>query len=75
MLRRVSLVLAIAFSAAGASAQEERLAKPVAPEATRAPVRGDVNTTAFDGNTLRMTIANPPFLPGRESRIVLTRVE
>ena len=32
-------------------------------------------TTEFDGNTLRMTIANPPFLPGRESRIVLTRVE
>ena len=177
MLRRVSLVLAIAFSAAGASAQEKRLAKPIAPEATRAPVRADVRgvwkvtevasrapgaewevrttpylsqyiftgkhysymyvpgagprkriagdpnrptdaekveaynsfvaasgtyelsgqiltlaalvhknpnemdgkpltyRTEFDGNTLRMTIANPPFLPGRESRTVLTRVE
>lgn len=29
----------------------------------------------LDGNTLRMVIANPPFLPGRESRTVLTRVE
>lgn len=28
-----------------------------------------------DGNTLRMVIANPPFLPGREWRTVLTRVE
>jgi hypothetical protein len=32
-------------------------------------------TAEVDGNTLRMTIANPPFLPGRESRTVLTRVE
>lgn len=32
-------------------------------------------TAELDGNTLRMTIANPPFLPGRESRTVLTRVE
>jgi hypothetical protein len=32
-------------------------------------------TVDFDGNTLRMVIANPPFLPGRESRTVLTRVE
>jgi hypothetical protein len=29
----------------------------------------------FGGNTLRMVIVNPPFLPGRESRTVLTRVE
>ena len=29
----------------------------------------------FDGNTLRMVIANPPFLPGRERRIVLSRIE
>jgi hypothetical protein len=27
------------------------------------------------GKTLRMVIANPPFLPGRQSRTVLTRVE
>jgi hypothetical protein len=32
-------------------------------------------TTELDGGTLRMTIANPPFLPGRERRTVLTRVE
>ena len=32
-------------------------------------------TVAFDGNTLRMVIANPPFSPGRERRIVLTRIE
>jgi hypothetical protein len=29
----------------------------------------------LDGNTLRMVIANPPFLPGREWRTVLTKVE
>ena len=29
----------------------------------------------IDGNTLRMTITNPPFSPGRERRTVLTRVE
>lgn len=177
MSRRVSLVLAIALSAAGAAAQEKRPAKPVAPDATRAPVRTDVRgvwkitelasrapgaewevrttpylsqyiftekhysymyvpgagprkaiagdpnrpsdtekveaynsfvaasgtyelsgriltlvalvhknpnemdgkpltyTAELDGNTLRMTIANPPFLPGREWRTVLTRVE
>ena len=27
------------------------------------------------GNTLRMVISDPPFLPGRESRTVLTRIE
>jgi hypothetical protein len=32
-------------------------------------------TVDLDGNTLRMVIANPPFLPGREWRTVLTRVE
>lgn len=32
-------------------------------------------TLDLDGNTLRMIIANPPFLPGREWRTVLTRVE
>jgi hypothetical protein len=32
-------------------------------------------TVELDGNTLRMTIANPPFMPGREWRTVLTRVE
>ena len=32
-------------------------------------------TVDFDGDTLRMVIANPPFLPGRERRIVLTRIE
>ena len=42
MLRCVSLVLAIAFSVAGGSAQEKRPAKPVATEATKAPVRADV---------------------------------
>ena len=177
MLRRVSLVFAFACFTAGASAQDNRPAKPVAPEATRAPggadlrgvwkitelafrapgaewevrttpylsqyiftgryysymyvpgpgprktIGGDPNrptdaekveaynsfvaasgtyelsgriltmialvhknpnemdgrpltyTAELNGNTLRMTIANPPFLPGRESRIVLTRVE
>ena len=29
----------------------------------------------LDGDTLRMTIANPPFLPGLEWRTVLTRIE
>jgi hypothetical protein len=29
----------------------------------------------INGTTLRMTITNPPFLPGREWRTVLTRVE
>lgn len=176
MLRCVSLVLAIAFSVAGGSAQKKGPAKPVAT-ATKAPVRADVRgvwkvaelasrapggewevrappylsqyiftgthysymyvpgagprkpiagdpnrptdaekveaynsfvaasgtyelsgqiltlvalvhknpnemdgkpltyTTELDGSTLRMTIANPPFLPGREWRTVLTRVE
>lgn len=32
-------------------------------------------TVDFDGNRLRMTIVNPPFLPGREWRTVLTRIE
>lgn len=32
-------------------------------------------TVDVDGNTLRMVIDNPPFLPGREWRTVLTRVE
>ncbi len=32
-------------------------------------------TVEYDGNTLQMVIANPPFLPGREWRTVLTRVE
>ena len=32
-------------------------------------------TVEMDGNTLRMTIANPPFAPGRERRTVLARVE
>jgi len=32
-------------------------------------------TFEIDGNTLRMTIVNPPFSPGRERRTVLTRVE
>lgn len=30
----------------------------------------------FDGsNTMRMVVSNPPFLPGRDSRTVLTRIE
>lgn len=29
----------------------------------------------IDGNTLRMTIVNPPFSPGHERRTTLTRVE
>jgi hypothetical protein len=29
----------------------------------------------LDADTLRMTIVNPPFAPGRERRVVLTRVE
>jgi Lipocalin-like domain len=32
-------------------------------------------TVDLDGNTLQMVIANPPFMPGREWRTVLTRVE
>jgi hypothetical protein len=32
-------------------------------------------TVEFDGNALRMVIADPPFLPGREWRVVLTRIE
>jgi hypothetical protein len=32
-------------------------------------------TVDLDGKTLRMTIINPPFLPGREWRTVLTKVE
>jgi hypothetical protein len=32
-------------------------------------------TIELDGDTLRMTIANPPFAPGRERRLLLTRVE
>jgi hypothetical protein len=32
-------------------------------------------TAELDGNLLRLTIANPPFLPGREWRTVLMRVE
>jgi len=32
-------------------------------------------TVELGGNTLRMTIVNPPFSPGRERRTVLTRVE
>ena len=32
-------------------------------------------TVEVDGDTLRMVIANPPFMPGREWRTVLTRVK
>lgn len=32
-------------------------------------------TVEVDGDTLRMTISNPPFSPGRERRTVLKRVE
>jgi hypothetical protein len=32
-------------------------------------------TIAVDGDTMRMAIVSPPFLPGRELRMVLTRVE
>ena len=32
-------------------------------------------TIEIDGNILQMTIANPPFSPGRERRAMLTRVE
>lgn len=32
-------------------------------------------TVELDGNTLRMVINDPPFLPGREWRTVLTKVE
>jgi len=32
-------------------------------------------TVELDGAALRMVIANPPFLPGREWRTVLTRIE
>jgi hypothetical protein len=177
MLRCVSLMLAILFHAGGASAQENRPAKPVAAEGARASVRADVRgvwkvtevasrapgaewevrstphlsqfiftdshysymyvpgagprkrfsgdpnrptdaekveaynslvaatgtyslsghaltmnalvhknpnemagtlltyTVTVDGSTIRMVTANPPFLPGNEWRMVLTRVE
>ena len=42
MLRCVSLVLAIAFTIAGGSAQEKRFAKPVAADSTQALLRADV---------------------------------
>jgi hypothetical protein len=32
-------------------------------------------TVKMEGDTLRMTIANPPFAPGRERRTTLARVE
>ena len=32
-------------------------------------------TVDLDGNTLRMVITNPPFLAGRERRMVLSRIE
>jgi len=32
-------------------------------------------TIEIEGNTLQMTIVNPPFSPGRERRSILTRVE
>lgn len=32
-------------------------------------------TIAFDGDTVRLVIVNPPFLPGSEWRMVLLRVE
>lgn len=32
-------------------------------------------TVEFDGDTLRMVILDPPFLPGREWRTVLRRIE
>jgi hypothetical protein len=175
MARCMSLVLALAFAAAGASAQESRPPKPAVPDVTPAPARADLRgvwrvtelasrapgeewevrprpylsqyiftekhysymyvpgprksiagdpnrptdaekveaynsfvgasgayqlsgriltmvalvhknpnemdgrpltyTAELDGGTLRMTIANPPFLPGREWRIVLAKVE
>lgn len=177
MLRRVSLLLAIAGFVAGPSAEENRPAMPVTPDATAAPVRTDVRgvwkvtelasrppgaewevrptpylsqyiftgkhysymyvpgtgprktitgdpnrptdaekveayssfvaasgtyellgriltlvalvhknpsemdgkpltyTAELDGDTLRMTIANPPFLPGLEWRTVLKKIE
>jgi hypothetical protein len=34
-----------------------------------------IYTVQLNGDVLRMTITNPPFAPGRERRIVLTRVE
>ena len=41
-------------------------------EMTGEPLRYSVE---IEGNRLRMTIANPPFAPGRERRTVLTRIE
>lgn len=32
-------------------------------------------TVQLNGDELRMTISNPPFAPGTEQRVVLTRVE
>ena len=34
-----------------------------------------IYTVQLNGDVLQMTITNPPFSPGRERRIVLTRVE
>ena len=82
MSRCVLVVLAVAFVAAGASAQETRPASLAAPETAlvhKNPNEMDgkplTYTVDFDGNTLRVVIANPPFLPGRERRIVLSRIE
>lgn len=41
-------------------------------EMTGEPLRYSVE---FEGDRLRMTIANPPFAPGAERRTVLTRIE
>jgi hypothetical protein len=41
-------------------------------EMTGEPLRYSVE---IEANRLRMTIANPPFAPGRERRTVLTRIE
>ena len=47
---------------------------------TKNPNEMDGNTLIYtvefvDSNTLRMVVSNPPFLPGREQRTVLTRIE
>lgn len=36
---------------------------------------GAAPSSGIDGDTLRMVIANPPFLPGLEWRTILKRIE
>jgi hypothetical protein len=52
-----------------------RLVALVAKNPNEMDGRPLIYTADLDGNMLRMTIVNPPFLPGREWRIVLAKME